>query len=1070
MKKILSLVLAAVMVLCTAPIMSIGALAVDGITLSSTESADYSDLNEAINATPNGGTITVKGSYRMPSDFKWTDHGKSVTITGGIFNTTSVSTLQIRDSVTFKATELSWGGTVYANGNALRVESDVTVTGTLTGIYGGGNVGSVERTDLTLLSGNYENIYGGSNKGTVNRDTYVYVGGNANSDCDTLNHSATHNIYGGGNGDTVKGNTHVIFGENAKVSYIFGGSTGSNARINGTAYLDITGGNIFSLYGAGNRVDCVSNTLTTITGGTFHQIFGGAQNAAVTGNVTLRIWGGTITRRIYGGCYNEYNSGWKSSYGVSGTVKLVLGSGASVTYSASDSDKAVFTRSRQKNKVDGTAVLYYSDASASSTKNLKEGRYILDFGGSIALKGISPADKTHELSHKASGNVITETCSCGCGHSATATLRLKDNASLSYTGAHITPAYVEYSDSWIGEPLGEVTYKNNVAPGTATATAVFPRKALTATLKFDVTITDIERMIAIAEGRLEGSYTLSENLSFANRAMTEATLISTVNAVNSGRIIMKGFAFTDLSVAISSPTGLASITDYTRGSFTLTKDIDMGGISLSKPYLTLSDSNLSGNGHSIFNYSTAGCGLIAVSGTVDISSIRLGSSVNRIVSVSDSGFAAPLCVEVPRDAALTVKELKVFASSEGKAGAGGIVGRALGTVVLEGCALYGSVVSEALAGGLVAEAERLSITASSNFAEVSGATAGGLVGYMVASGSGISIKDSKNYGNVYATDTAGGLIGCVEGVASIKNSDNNRDVVGNRLSGGIIGQLLGSADIHKARNSGSVTNPQSGEYAGAIVGKAGASSVLTVDGSLNIGTVGSATEGSGAMIGLLDGGAATVKNTANAGPSILNTDTPMVYGGAPTLEGNYSLPMKNNSEGVTTFADITEALTHLNEAGEGLMISTDGSSLVYGTPLLYGVQRSEARTITKSGRTYDVFSVRFIVIINSTLDYKRLGLSIRAGDGQYVNKDTEYVYTTLLATEEGGEQVEVTAKKLGGAYVYAITVDDVPVDGISADGGITLSAVPYATDKAGNEYVGTEKSITYIGGKPVAIG
>ena len=840
MKKILSLTLAVIMTLCAFPALGIGVTATEGATLSTSDNAAYADLNAAIENTPDGGTITVNGTYKMPSGYSWTSHGKNVTITGGTFDTTNLSPLNIRDGVTFTNTNLKWSGTVYANGNPLKIDSNVTVTGTLTALYGGGNGSTVASTSLTVLAGNYADIYGGSKGGAINGDTYVYIGGNTNNECTNSdsNHTSTHVIFGGGNGDTIKGDTHITYGENAKASYVYGGSKSSGATIGGTAYLDVTGGYIYSVYGAGSGVDCVKNTRTTITGGSFHQIFGGANGANVTGNVTLRVLGGTISRRIYGGCYNNYGSGWESDYGVKGTIKLILGSGANVTFSASDSDKAVYARSRQKSVVDTHAYLYYSDSSAKS--KIKEGRYSRDMVGKLTIGNMNAADKTHNyLTYSSNGDTITESCSCGCGHSATATLKLREGTSLKYTGAAIEPIYVEYSDSWLGEYLSAVTYSNNVNPGTATATAVFNRESLTATTTFDITIGEKAHLMAIANGALSGPLTLSQDISLPE--CDGAMLLKIAEAVDNGTIALNGHKLTDLSVNISNAAQLSAVREYMQGNFTLTGNIDLEGTVLTAPLLTLNNSTLSGNGYTVYNYSVIDCGLAAICGNVSVSSVNLGYSDNPVSVTSNTVSAAALTANIPEGASLSVKDITVYVNGGGEKSFGAITGSLQGTLTAENVTFAG--------GG------------------------------------------DKKY-----------------------------------------------------------------------------------------------------------------------------------------------------------------------------MLSEDGVSLVEGTPAVCGIQTGLTETVTVDGSDVEVFSVRFIASINDTLDYKRLGLSVRIGEDEAFNKSTSYVYTSLLETTAGGEQNKVTAAELGGAYVYAVIITGIPVGGIAEDGSVTFTVTPYATDNAGNEYLGGTITATYVNG------
>ncbi len=106
--------------------------------------------------------------------------------------------------------------------------------------------------------------------------------------------------------------------------------------------------------------------------------------------------------------------------------------------------------------------------------------------GTCTACGASYIDKNaHRYTYTASGNTVTQECSNGCGHTATAKLTANE---VCYTGYHLTPATVEFSDNWAGaEEYGEVTYSNNIDAGTATAKAMVAGIELTTTFRINAT-------------------------------------------------------------------------------------------------------------------------------------------------------------------------------------------------------------------------------------------------------------------------------------------------------------------------------------------------------------------------------------------------------------------------------------------------------------------------------------------------------------------------------------------------------------------------------------------------------
>ena len=220
-------------------------------------------------------------------------------------------------------------------------------------VYGGGQVGStVASTDLKLYGGSYEAVFGGSDGGTVTGNTNVVVGGNVNQGI-TPKHDATDYFVYGGVADTVEGSTNVVFEGSAKAHYVFGGSYGGSATVLQGTNVYITGGTVSGVYGGSNKGAEKSGTVSggvyvEMTGGTVDQVFGGNAASDMTGDVQVKILGGTVTRRIYGGCYNEYDLSWDSAYSVKGTITLTLSGNANLaqSYSWTSGDLSVFARSR----------------------------------------------------------------------------------------------------------------------------------------------------------------------------------------------------------------------------------------------------------------------------------------------------------------------------------------------------------------------------------------------------------------------------------------------------------------------------------------------------------------------------------------------------------------------------------------------------------------------------------------------------------------------------------------------------------------------------------------------------
>ena len=443
-----------------------------------TESAPYATFQYAISQVENGGTIVLQDSVSVGA---WTAHDKTVTVTGGILNATSVPSLQIKDNVTFVNTNIlvNTGSYICANGYTVVIDEGVSLSNAVDVFAGGDEGTTVAGTSLTLLSGTYKGVYGGSRMGTVNGDTHLTVGGSVNADLDVSDHNGTAIFFGGGAKDTITGNTYLTFGENAKSTHLFGGSYGSGATIGGEANLIVTGGESMSMFGGSKGIDTGCDVNVKVTGGTFEQIFGGSESAVLTGDVDLRVMGGTVTRRIYGGCYNDYGLGWDTSHSVNGSVRLIIGGEANITFGYSGDDKSIYGHSRYKtNSATENSQIVFADETAYNKYKDKLGAQ--DSTTQWILGSLSEADAVHYYSYSVDGNVITQNCAYHT-LAATATVNLDNNA-LKYTGVEVTPVSIIYSNDWEYEEL-VLSYVNNVEEGTATYTIGAANTILTNTFE-----------------------------------------------------------------------------------------------------------------------------------------------------------------------------------------------------------------------------------------------------------------------------------------------------------------------------------------------------------------------------------------------------------------------------------------------------------------------------------------------------------------------------------------------------------------------------------------------------------
>ena len=443
-----------------------------------TINAPFQTLDKALEEVVDDGLIVLQDTVTINA---WKNHDKAVSITGGTLEMTYSNNIVINDSVNFYDINLlvNSATNVYANGNSVIIGENVVWTGSPTlELHGGGMAGTtVASTDLTVLSGTYKSIFGGSQGGTVLGDTNLYVGGTVNADVDETNHAIDCFVFGGGNGDTIKGSTNVTFGGNAKVVYLFGGSNNANASIANGSNLNVTGGKGMSAYAGNRNVDAKSGAKAVITGGTFEQVFGGNERAFMTGDVDLRVMGGTITRRVYGGCYNDTSGlSFSTDYCVHGEICLTIGN-ATIDFSSSEADRSIYARSRYSKDVENTQLVFANESAYNAYKNKLAAQ---DTTMKLLMGSLSAADELHCYAYTPNDNVITQTCKYHDAHSATATLSLEEDLVEVYNGVALKPASMAYSENWEYD-RPEIEYQNNDKGGVATCSVSIGGQTINAT-------------------------------------------------------------------------------------------------------------------------------------------------------------------------------------------------------------------------------------------------------------------------------------------------------------------------------------------------------------------------------------------------------------------------------------------------------------------------------------------------------------------------------------------------------------------------------------------------------------
>ena len=475
MKKLISMFMALSLVISLFSL-PISVYAADSGTLSS-NGKTYTSFSEALKLAENGSEITVSGEVAVPSDFQWQAHGKTLTIKGGTLNFSAISgEIYIRDNITFKDITLKFAEdkNVYAAGNKVTFGEGIVMP-TAISLFGGSKADDLKETNLTLLSGIYKTIYGGSYGKKISGDSNLTVGGNVNSGIDETNHSGGNNVYGGSYNGNIDGTANLVFTGDAKAHYIRGGNHNGGTIAGGTNFI-YSGGKSVGIYGGNHWSSEALNVNLKFIGGQTEQIFGGNDGTNLVGNVTVSVLGGTVTRRIYGGCYNDtefsldnFGFVFTTNNHVVGNIKVIIGDNANISFSSSREDRSIYGRSRSKEPLDDENSQIIFDGENAKTKYANK-LGAQDSTMKSIMGSIEKADAIHFYTYSSNGDTLNATCSyCGSTHWATASLNLDNSKCYPKTSEEIKPASILYSENWDAPEL-EISYSNNIEVGEATAT------------------------------------------------------------------------------------------------------------------------------------------------------------------------------------------------------------------------------------------------------------------------------------------------------------------------------------------------------------------------------------------------------------------------------------------------------------------------------------------------------------------------------------------------------------------------------------------------------------------------
>lgn len=398
---------------------------------------------------------------------------------------------------------------------------------------------------------------------------------------------------------------------------------------------------------------------------------------------------------------------------------------------------------------------------------------------------------------------------------------------------------------------------------------------------------------------------------------------------------------------------------------------------------------------------------------------------------------------------------------------------------LTNCANYGNVTGVGNVAGFLSTVNVGKITAGGtltldhcvNYGAVSGSQGkvAGLIGNYTTAAATLKLTACGNYGSVNANGSdSGAMLGGAYpngGTITVENSFNEGSLTGNgNNKAGVIGSANPSnsaeTTVTNFLNTGSIS---SGSRAAAVTAWFPDNYKITVTACISLGAISGKNE-SGGILARASGSDTVVKNCLAAATVTTTTGACGVLlggnAGKATTSGNYYMKSgsANTAGGETELTDWAGVAKVLNEKYSDLwgkfMLNTDENGVVPATPKLAGVQ---------DGKSADgSLSVRFIATLQNTLRYERVGFKITVGGGAEKSISCKYVYLKLTATENGA-QTEVSAAQLGGSYLYALTVNEIP-----ATGTVTFTVIPFADDMEGVEnpqtYLGSGYTVTYVDG------
>ncbi len=478
------------------------------------------------------------------------------------------------------------------------------------------------------------------------------------------------------------------------------------------------------------------------------------------------------------------------------------------------------------------------------------------------------------------------------------------------------------------------------------------------------------------------------------------------------------------------------------GNYILANDIDFGGQTYAKLITLEKGSRFEGNGCALLNYVLYGDGDVCSFGfnnneLVTVKNLTLGSA-GAPISVTSTGSGKSVGALLGYSNSIShVENVTVFANvSSPNSNCGGVFGNIKGTHTFKNIVFFGTVEGNN-AGGLFGRQQSTAIIENCiNYGTITGlADTGGIAGNHSGDGNS-TVTGCRNFGRVASSKNAAGFSGSVSGTLILKDFVNAANISGGDIVGGIVAYMGGSSmTLENCINTAAVTNK--GQATGGIIGRVATNGTVIVKGCAAFGPVNGAGENIGAIVGLLDPDRAIDPSSGN------NKYVEVANGNSICVEPSGRMD-------AAMVATELKLLTGID------FIRTKNDSFLPAAPKLAAIQEGTAAAGSRP--------VRLVATINKS-GLTQVGFKVTVKVDGVAQGSVKDIYgKTLFNRINGKDDSTKSAGELGGEFLYALSIDNIP----TGSGEVSLTVTPYAIDGSFT-YTGETVEIVFVNGELAGI-